>query len=147
MAAGAGRWNTCSNCLSDYSLNGREPEGVIVIIVAGTIDFADRSARDEAIAASLALQEATRTDEPGCLAYRFAPDPGVDTRMLVYELWADETALAAHFEHDNYFRMRDTLSRSGIVAAVAEKFRCDLREPVYDDSFTPRADFVTEQER
>ena len=42
--------------------------------------------------------------------------------------------------------MRAALGATGIVGGFNEKFRCDLREPVYDDSQTPRvprADFFT----
>jgi len=114
-----------------------------MIIIAGTIDFDTAANRDKAVELGRPLQQATRDDEPGCRAYCFAPDPCVDTRIQVYELWDDEPSLAAHFEHPNYHNMRDTLGRCGIVGADNYKYRCDLREPVYDDSRTPRADFFT----
>lgn len=115
-----------------------------MIIIAGTIDFDSPQSRDRAIEIGRPLQQATRDDEPGCQAYCFAPDPCVDTRIQVYELWTDEASLAAHFEHENYLAMRDALGRSGIVGADTSKFRCDLSEPVYDDTRTPRADFFTD---
>ena len=97
-----------------------------------------------AVAAGRDLQEATRRDEPGCLAYTFAADPVVPTRMQVYELWENEASLAAHFNHPNYFDMREVLGRFERVGFPAIlKYRCDLSEPVYDRTFTPRADFFT----
>ncbi len=114
-----------------------------MIIIAGTIDFDSTENRDRAVEAGLALQQATRDDEPGCQAYCFAADPCVDTRCQVYELWTDEASLAAHFQHPNYLNMRDTLGRCGIVGADVLKYRCDLAEPVYDNTQTPRADFFT----
>ncbi|MEL6981865.1 MAG: antibiotic biosynthesis monooxygenase [Actinomycetota bacterium] len=114
-----------------------------MIIIAGTIDFASAEDRDRAIELGRPLQQATRDDEPGCLAYCFAPDPCVDTRIQVHELWTDEPSLAAHFEHENYVRMGTTLRDCGIVGADTNKYRCDLSEPVYDDTRTPRADFFT----
>lgn len=114
-----------------------------MIIIAGTIDFDSADSRDQAIELGRPLQQATRDDEPGCQAYCFAADPCVDTRIQVYELWDDEASLAAHFEHPNYLNMRDTLGRCGIVGADNHKYRCDLKEPVYDDTRTPRADFFT----
>lgn len=114
-----------------------------MIIIAGTIDFDSPESRDAAIEVGRPLQQATRDDEPGCEAYCFAADPCVDTRIQVYELWTDEASLAAHFEHENYLNMRDALGRSGIVGADNKKYRCDLSEPVYDDTRTPRADFFT----
>lgn len=114
-----------------------------MIIIAGTIDFDRVENRDRAIELGRPLQQATRDEESGCEAYCFAPDPCVDTRIQVYELWVDEASLAAHFEHPNYVNMRDTLGACGIVGADTDKYRCDLREPVYDDTRTPRADFFT----
>lgn len=114
-----------------------------MIIVSAEIDYADRAARDAAIDATRDIQQATRDDEPGCLAYCFAADPCVPTRIQVYELWTDEAALSAHFEHRNYLDMRAKLGEFGIVQAINRKYRTDLDEPVYDDSHTPRADFFT----
>ena len=116
-----------------------------MIIIAGEIDFDSPENRDKAVELGTPLQQASRDDEPGCLSYCFAPDPCVDTRVQVYELWSDEASLAAHFEHENYFRMRDTLGACGFVGADTNKFRVDLKEPVYDATFTPRADFFTEE--
>ena len=39
--------------------------------------------------------------------------------------------------------MRDLLVGGGIVGTDTKKYRCDLSEPVYDETFTPRADFFT----
>ncbi len=114
-----------------------------MIIIAGTIDFGSVESRDRAIEIGRPLQQATRDDEPGCQAYCFAPDPCVDTRIQVYELWTDEASLAAHFLHENYFNMGKALRDCGIVAADNKKYRCDLAEPVYDDTGTARADFFS----
>lgn len=114
-----------------------------MIIVAGTIDLEDPSTRDEVLARSAPLQQATRDDEPGCLAYCFAADPCVDGRIQVYELWEDEATLAAHFLHENYFNMGGLLRESGLAASDNMKYRCDVREPVYDDTHVARANFFT----
>ncbi len=114
-----------------------------MIIIAGTIDFKDREHRDLAVEKSQPLQQATRDDEPGCQAYCFAPDPCVDNRVQVYELWDDQASLAAHFDHPNYHNMRIMLGENGLTGADNSKYRCDLSEPVYDDTRTARADFFT----
>lgn len=114
-----------------------------MIIIAGTIDLADHAKRDEAIERAKPLQQATRDEEPGCLAYVFSADPCVPGRIAVYELWENETSLAAHFKHRNYFNMRDMLGSVGLAGADNSKYRCDLAEPVYDTTGTPRADFFT----
>jgi quinol monooxygenase YgiN len=115
------------------------------IIIAGTIDLADPSKREEAMAIAAPLQQKTRTEEPGCLAYVFAPDPCVAGRLCVYELWENEASLAAHFQHANYLNMRTALGQIGLKGADNKKYRIDLSEPVYDPTFTPRADFFTEK--
>ena len=117
-----------------------------MIIIAGTIDFKDNETRELAVQQSGALQEATRLDEPGCEAYYFGPAPLTDNRIQVYELWTDEQSLGAHFQHPNYRAMLALSSELGIVATSTAKFRCDLSEPGYDETFTPRADFFTGHE-
>ncbi|GIT45785.1 MAG: antibiotic biosynthesis monooxygenase [Chloroflexi bacterium] len=114
-----------------------------MIIIAGTLEFQNSDARDEATAQSSVLQLATREGEEGCRAYSFAPDPCVATRIQVYELWTDEDCLSAHFKHPNYLAMRDLLRSSGLVGSETLKYRIDLAEPVYDDNHLPRADFFT----
>jgi quinol monooxygenase YgiN len=113
-----------------------------VIVVAGTIGFASPDARDGAVAASVDLQRSTRTGEPGCLAYCFAADPVDPTVVQVFELWADEASLAAHFEHPNYAAMRAilrTFPRAGRSSTA--KYRCDLSAPVYGADGVARATF------
>ncbi len=113
-----------------------------MIVIAGTIDV-DPDRRDECVVASIPLQEATRRDEPGCLAYCFAVDPVVKGRIQVYELWQDQPSLAAHFAHPNYVAMRTKLHDFGIITADTSKYRIDVCEPVYDETRRPRADFFT----
>ena len=114
-----------------------------MIIIAGTIDLDDESGRDALVVASAPLQQATRDEEPGCLSYCFAADPVDGRRIQIYELWADQGSLAAHFEHPNYRNMRAVLNGAKPRAVSTAKYRCDLTEPVYDDSRAPRADFFT----
>jgi quinol monooxygenase YgiN len=117
------------------------------IIIAGIIDLADPSRRDEALRIAAPLQQKTRDEEPGCHAYVFAPDPCVPGRICVYERWEDEASLAAHFQHANYFNMRTALGQIGFAKADNNKFRIDWIEPVYDETRTPRADFFTEPKK
>ena len=115
-----------------------------MIIIAGTIDLADPSKLDACMERAVPLQMATRQQEPGCLAYCFAPDPVVEGRIQVYELWEDQASLAAHFTHPNYLNMRTTIGQFGQRRGeLPKKYRVDFAEPVYDTTFTPRADFFT----
>ncbi len=112
-----------------------------MIVIAGTAEFGSKEDRDACLAASVEYQAPARTDEPGCLAYYFAPDPVVDTRMVVYELWADEPSLAAHFKHPNYINMGLHFRKYDFRGGEFKKYRVDAVSPVYDDTRTPRADF------
>jgi len=114
-----------------------------MIIVAGHLDFADRAARDTVLAEGAALQEATRNEEPGCQAYCLSADPTLDTRVLVHERWQDQASLAAHFEHPYFHEMRTVFHRFERTGGEVRKYRCDLSEPVHDDTGTVRADFFT----
>jgi quinol monooxygenase YgiN len=114
-----------------------------MIIIAGHLEYPDRAARDAVLAAGEALQQATRDDEPGCVEYCFSADPLVDTWVRVHELWEDQASLAAHFDHDNYRDMREVFHLFPRAGGEVKKYRCDLSEPVYDETGTLRADFFT----
>lgn len=116
-----------------------------MIVVTADFQFQDASARSDAVAAAVPLQQATRDDEPGCVAYVFAADPANDDRLMVFELWEDETSLAAHFEHENYLRMGSMLRGAGLKGGDAKKWRIVAAEPVYDETPRARADFFTEE--
>ncbi len=115
-----------------------------MIIIAAEFDLNDPADMDRALDLAIPLQQATRDDEPGCLAYCFGADSAVEGRMQVYELWEDEASLAAHFKHENYLNMGAGLGQIGLANATARKFRVTASEPVYDDTHTARAEFVTE---
>ncbi len=112
-----------------------------LIAVEAAIVIADPSVRDALLARSAPIQQATRNDEPGCIVYCFAGDPCRPDLIQVYELWESQAALAAHFEHQNYFDMRDTLGAAGLVSAVSRKHRIDASAPVYGADRAPTAAF------
>lgn len=105
------------------------------------IDLVDPAQREPCVEATVELQRATRQDEPGCLAYCFVGDPVVPGRIQVYECWADEASLAAHFEHPNYSGMRETLARFGMAGATSRKLLVARSAPVYDADRRPTASF------
>ena len=117
-----------------------------MIIIAGHLDYGDREARDAILAAGEALQQATVDGEPGCVAYSFTADQLIEWRLQVYELWEDELSLAAHFEHENYREMREVFHLFPRTGGEVKKYRCDLAEPVYDETGALRADFFTASE-
>lgn len=112
-----------------------------LIAVEAALIVADASKRDEIVAASGPLQAATRDEEPGCLVYCFAADPVRSDLIQVYELWADEESLTAHFDHPNYTAMRTMLNDAGLTSAVSRKHRIDATAPVYGPDRRPTAQF------
>ena len=113
-----------------------------MIVVAALLDFGDVSARDTAVKRSASVQWATRQEEAGCLAYCFAADPSIETRIQVYELWEDGPSLAAHFKHANYAAMRVVL-RDGLVGSWNQMYRVEEHEPVYAPDGSAREEFFT----
>jgi len=112
-----------------------------LIAIEAAIRITDPARRDEAVAASVEFQRATRDEEPGCLVYCFAADPVEADLIQVYELWENEATLTAHFEHPNYLGMRDLLGRFGLKSAVSRKLRIDRTAPVYGPDFKASANF------
>jgi quinol monooxygenase YgiN len=110
-----------------------------VILVAGTVEL-DPARREAALAAAAPLLGPTRAQR-GCLAYVWSADPVEPGRVHVFEAWADEGALAAHFAGPWYAKMLAALGAHGLRGADVAKYRSDLREPVYDPAGRPRADF------
>jgi quinol monooxygenase YgiN len=116
-----------------------------MIIIAGTIDFADQANRDGAVAAAADMQQSTRDTEPGCLAYSFAADSKVTNRVQVYELWADAASLKAHFGHANFWGMKELLGTFARAGSSVAKYRVDATAPVYDAQRQPSAGFNLDQ--
>ncbi len=114
-----------------------------MIIISGTVDI-DPDQMDDAMAAAKPLIEGALTQE-GCMDYDWCPDPLTPGRIRVFERWTTEDALANHFKNHWYLDMRTALGQFDTRGADVLKYRIDLAEPVYDETFTPRADFFTEQ--
>ena len=112
-----------------------------MIIISAVLEFESREARDAAAYGSADLQKATRDDEPGCVAYCFGIDPVDETRIQVFEQWADADTLEAHFVHENYVEMRKFLHKAGLVKSHAEKYRIDAVAPVYNAERVATAQF------
>jgi quinol monooxygenase YgiN len=111
------------------------------IIISGTVDLPPENL-EKALAAGKPLIEGALTQE-GCLDYDWCPEPLHPGRIRVFERWASEEALASHFQNRWYNEMREALGQFGIISADTAKYRVDVTEPVYDETFTPRADFFT----
>ena len=114
-----------------------------MIIITATFTLADPDKQNGAVAKAMPLQQATRDDEDGCHAYVFSPDPCESSRIVVFELWEDQSSLANHFDHQNYFNMGSMFGEVGLANAESRKWRVTATEPVYDETPRARADFYT----
>ena len=122
-----------------------------MIIVTATLSFETEANRDNAVARTAPVQQATRQDEAGCLAYCFGADPVEPTHIQVYELWTDPVRLAEHFDHPNYSRMVEVLHNcAGFLKSENRLYAADDRGPVYEDGrfrFDAVADTMTDPGR
>jgi quinol monooxygenase YgiN len=112
------------------------------IFITGTIEI-EPQLRGSLLDAIAPLVRATREQEPGCLEYAFMADTVREDLIVVLERWADEAALAAHFEHPNFFATKQALHEGGSGTSVIHKYRIDLHEPLRDSERRYRADFFT----
>jgi quinol monooxygenase YgiN len=113
-----------------------------MIIIAGTIDL-DPEQREAALEAGKPHAAATRAQK-GCIDYVWSADNLVPGRVYVFERWEDEESLRKHFEGEHYLNMRKTIGSFGKLSTDIWKYRPEIKERVYDETGTPRADFFTE---
>ena len=111
------------------------------VVIAGTVDVAPER-REQALREAQPLIEEALS-EPGCIAYDWTLDVFDAGRIHVFEEWESEQTLIQHLAAPSYVNMLAHLGKVGIKAAVTRKYRVDLDEPVYDETGTPRGDFVT----
>lgn len=116
-----------------------------MIVVVAALEFENQADRDRAVEVTIDVQMATRTEEPGCRDYCFAPDPAVATRVQVYELWEDSDSLAAHFKHPNYAKMVELLSGANIRQSINQAYLVERSEPVYGPNGEKKEVFFAEE--
>lgn len=109
------------------------------VIINAVIDL-EPSGTERALLDAQPFIAASRAED-GCIAYDWAIDPATPGRIHVYEEWASEDALAAHFRDPSYAAMRDHIGVSGLIASRSQKYRCDAVEPIYDAQGVPHARF------
>ena len=79
--------------------------------------------------------------EPGCIHYNWSADLDNPARINVFEEWASEEALAAHFAGAQYAGMLGHIGRSGLTNAVSRKYRVDAESAVYNAEGKPTPAF------
>ena len=76
------------------------------------------------------IQAATRSEEPGCLAYSFSADPLHPEAVLIFEHWASAEAAEAHFVHPNIDRARACIGSFRRTGGNVRKYRIDAEDAV-----------------
>lgn len=99
------------------------------ILISAQI-YLDPATRDEALRTAQPWIDGALA-QPGCVHYDWSADLTDLARVNVFEEWASEASLAAHFVGPQYAGMRDLLGNVGISNAISHKYRVDAEGPVY----------------
>ncbi len=111
-----------------------------MIVIAGWLDV-EPAVRDQLVAATVALQQSTRQDEPGCAGYVMAADPVDPARVHIFEEWATPEDLEAHFRHPNFAAMREIIGGYPRQGSHTLKYRVDVTAPVRNADGVATASF------
>ena len=109
------------------------------IVISAQIDV-EPAGRDDALRAARPWIDGALA-QPGCIHYDWSADLSDAARINVFEEWASEEALAAHFAGPQYAGMLAHVGRSGLRNAVSRKYRVDAEGPVYDAAGKPTPNF------
>ena len=91
-----------------------------MLIVAGSI-IAEPGGREPFLSAVQPMVAAT-LEEAGCREYAFTPDPNDDNRVLLYELWDDQSSLDAHFASPHMAAWQETRKGLALAGASIKKY-------------------------
>lgn len=91
-----------------------------MLIVAGSL-VAEPGEREPFLNAVQPMVAAT-LEESGCHEYAFTPDPNDDNRVLLYELWDDQTALDGHFASAHMADWQETRKGLAVTSASIKKY-------------------------
>lgn len=113
------------------------------VIISGFFEFTNPDEVADVIRSARPHIEGA-LDEEGCIAYSWTEDYLTPGRVFVYEEWASSEALESHLNSHWYRDMGAHLSsfdRKPMVNPIL-KYRADLQQPVYDETFTARGHFT-----
>lgn len=103
-------------------------------VIAGWLDYAD--ARDEVLSHFARCALASR-EEPGCLDYVVCADPHETGRVVVFERWASEDDLRAHFTTPHIDQFRQAVSPYQRVGRDLRRYFVARSEEFSSASVTP----------
>jgi quinol monooxygenase YgiN len=90
------------------------------LVISVTVQI-DPAKREEAFAAAIEVMRATRA-EPGCIAYTFSADLEDPSKVHVFERWASQDALTAHFKAPHMAAFQKKLGGLGVRGMQAERY-------------------------
>ena len=99
--------------------------------------------RDEALIKGKELIEGAYT-EKGCIHYLWTADLNHPGRVVVYEEWESGADLEAHLKGEWYLNMFGHLAQYNILNAETNKYRVDIKEPVYGEDGVATGYFTDE---
>jgi quinol monooxygenase YgiN len=99
-----------------------------MLVIAGTIDI-DKSNWEEAVRLVTEMMHATR-NETGCEAYTFSADLEDPGRFHLFERWASEDALEAHFKAPHMAAFQMDAARLGVRATEIVRYAVSSAGPV-----------------
>lgn len=99
-----------------------------MIVIAGFFQI-DPASRAAAAGAAVAMMQATAKEE-GCVTYRFAADLEDPNRFLLFEEWASDAALQAHFKAPHMAVFRAAMGELKIVSRQIKRYEVASAAPM-----------------
>jgi quinol monooxygenase YgiN len=101
----------------------------MTIIIAGTISFDPAKADD--LAAGFDTMQAATLEEGGCEAYDYYLDRKQPGRVLMFEKWASDEALAAHMASPHMAAFGAVMGTIGITGLDLKKYSGATEGPLF----------------
>ena len=109
------------------------------VIIAAQIEVAAER-RDEALTAASSIIDGILRQK-GCIRYDWAADCRNSELIIVFEEWADQSALDQHFAGTNFGKMNALLAEIGVTSAAAKKYGVDCEGSVFGSDGAPTSKF------
>lgn len=100
-----------------------------MIIIAGTISFDPAKAAD--LEAGFDTMQAATLQEAGCVSYDLYFDRKTPGKVLVFERWADDEALAAHMASPHMAAFGAVMGAVGITGVDMKKYTGATEGPLF----------------
>jgi quinol monooxygenase YgiN len=99
-----------------------------MLVIAGEIEI-DAANREKAVAAAVAVMEATRR-EAGCISYTFSADLVEPGRFRIFEEWESPQALAAHFQAPHMAAFQAAVAGLGVKRMAIQRYEVSAVGPL-----------------